>query len=124
MAFFFLNSLLSLKDSSLVFCNFRPENIYKVSGKYVIINPEYTHKKSTRNEMTDFVLEIIEKDWEYWAPEILDPYSKENLDYTLDMFAIGCILYQIRKNGLYPFESKLTTQSCFFPKIEDQTAIS
>lgn len=70
-----------------------------------------------RSEAGDFFLEIVDKDWEYWSPEVLDPYSKAFLDYTVDIFSIGCILYQVLRAGLYPFESKLTAQSNFYSKI-------
>lgn len=67
--------------------------------------------------MSEFLIETVEKDWEYWAPEILDPYFKGVYDYSLDVFAVGCILYQALSQGVYPFESKLTAQSNFYAKI-------
>lgn len=33
-----LENLMSLKEGRRMFCNFRPENIYKVDHKYVLIN--------------------------------------------------------------------------------------
>ena len=57
---------------------------------------------------------MVEKDWEYWAPEMLDPYSAVSMSYGIDVFAIGCILYQI-KTGRYPFESKLAEMHLNYP---------
>lgn len=34
-----LKTLVALRESNLLFCNFRPENIYKVGNKFVLINP-------------------------------------------------------------------------------------
>lgn len=34
-----LDSLEILKRDDLLFCNFRPENIYRIDDRFVIINP-------------------------------------------------------------------------------------
>lgn len=39
---------------------------------------------------------VVEKDWRYWSPELLDPYSKDKIDYNVDLFALGCLLYEIK----------------------------
>lgn len=43
--------------------------------------------------MDSFMLEAIENSWQYWPSECSDPYSNEPFDFSLDVYAVGCILY-------------------------------
>ena len=58
----------------------------------------------------------------YWAPEVLDNYSTDPINYASDLFSVGCLLYTI-KYGRYPFESRLATINFALSLPEDDSTI-
>lgn len=53
---------------------------------------------------------------------MLDEYSTAVIDYNIDLFAVGCILYQIQ-TGVYPFETKLAEIHLNYKKIENENSV-
>ena len=102
-----------------MYYNIRPQNIFRVDDAFVLIDTELTLSKNEESDITQFIQGLVEKDYQYWAPEMLDTYSTATIDYTLDLFAIGCILYLI-KTGSFPFETKLAEMNLSYSKIDDQ----
>ena len=72
--------------------------------------------------MDTFILETIENKWEYWAPEFTDTYSNEHFDYSLDVYAVGCILYEC-VIGKYPFDSKLNATNGRYDKLDNKNIL-
>jgi serine/threonine protein kinase len=112
-----LELVQQLKEQRKIYCNIRPENIFKSGGRFVLINTEYLRGHGLRADMDSFMLETIENNWQYWPPEFTDPYSNEPFDYALDVYAVGCILYQTLF-GIYPFDSKLKAANQQYPKLD------
>lgn len=67
--------LQQLKEKKKIYCNIRPNNIYKCGDKFVIINAEFLRDQGARINMDSFMLENIQNTWQYWPAEVTDPYS-------------------------------------------------
>lgn len=104
-------------------CNIRPSNIYKMGDQFSIINCEFLRNEGYRSDMDSFMIETIENNWQYWPSELCDPYTNELFDYTLDIYAAGCVLY-FCVAGCYPFDSKLRASNNQFVKLERRDFVS
>lgn len=54
-----------------------------------------------------------ELDFKYQAPEQLDLYSKDPISFKADVFALGCLAYQLAYSA-YPFATPLAAISCHY----------
>ena len=61
---------------------------------------------------------MVDKDYCFYPPEILDNYSNDKINYASDIFSIGCLLYTL-KYEKYPFESRFASINYNYPHHDD-----
>ena len=108
-------ALTVCRKSGYLYVNLKPENIYLSENQEFQIGDIGFLKLDTLKYAS-----LPERYFsKYTAPEITDAFS--SLNATLDVYAVGLILYQIFNNGTLPTEDQSETQNNFpAPKYADR----
>jgi len=90
------SALTACRRSGYLYANLKPSNIYLNSNdEFRIADPGLISRKTLKYAtIPEHYLSA------YTAPEIADPFSP--LNETIDVYAIGMILYEIYNNGVLP----------------------
>ncbi len=109
-----LCSALSVsRRSGYLYVDLRPENVYIVDEREFRIG-DLGFIKLDSLEFASMPDRYISA---YTAPEIADAYSA--LNTTLDVYAVGMILYQAYNDGMLPFEGRASDAPLSAPKYAD-----
>lgn len=62
--------------------------------------------------------QFLDSGFKYKSPELLDSFSKDLIDWRSDIFAFGCLLYELTYKT-YPFETPLGVINLSLQNIDE-----
>ena len=61
---------------------------------------------------------LFDNSFKYKPPEIVNSFSKDQINWKADIFSLGCLLYTLAYKN-YPFESSLAVISLVHHNLDD-----